>query len=321
MKKYLICLFAVLMVGLVVPESVFAACGAPPNSGEKMIECIKKTQGYNVTKNVCVSIPLADTGVDIEKIVSVDRNMGQALSIALKSTPSNGTVAGVGYRVQLSNDWIITVKAAGVVTAGYEVRCTPTMTPQQAQANAAQEKKESLACYDAVKIKQPKCAEIWALIDDGDKKGIPYPLTAGEKLQMKNVCEPEYQNCIGKGSAAFTNTGDAVDPTRSKPAGYDGVIPDCAFTYGGCRDINDLLLLGINAAQLLLSIIGTVAFLMFMYGGVVMITSFGNAEKFKQGQQILIAAVVGIIIALGAYLLVDTLLDALGVASDFRVIK
>ena len=44
-----------------------------------------------------------------------------------------------------------------------------------------------------------------------------------------------------------------------------------------------------------------------------MILSFGSAEKFKKGQQILIAAVVGMIIAFGAYALVKFLLSSLGV--------
>jgi uncharacterized membrane protein YgaE (UPF0421/DUF939 family) len=48
-----------------------------------------------------------------------------------------------------------------------------------------------------------------------------------------------------------------------------------------------------------------------------MILSFGSAEKFKKGQQILVAAVVGMIIAFGAYALVKFLLESIGVQESW----
>ena len=71
-------------------------------------------------------------------------------------------------------------------------------------------------------------------------------------------------------------------------------------------------------AEFIFRIIGTVAFVLFIAGGFVMITSFGNAEKFKKGRDILIAATVGLIIAFSAFFLVRELLDILGVANEFR---
>ena len=48
-----------------------------------------------------------------------------------------------------------------------------------------------------------------------------------------------------------------------------------------------------------------------------MILSFGSAEKVKKGRDILVAAVVGMIIAFGAVLLIKFVLDALGVGTSF----
>ena len=59
---------------------------------------------------------------------------------------------------------------------------------------------------------------------------------------------------------------------------------------------------------------------MFVYGGFTMILSFGSAEKFKKGRDILVAAVVGMLIAFGAYLIVNFVLDVFQVGKDFRVI-
>jgi len=100
------------------------------------------------------------------------------------------------------------------------------------------------------------------------------------------------------------------------PDGYKGALPDCAFS-GTCRDTNDLVLLLIKFGEGMFAIIGSFAFVFFVYGGFTMILSFGNAEKVKKGQQILVAAVLGIVIAFTAYLSVQFLLDALNVGVSF----
>ena len=107
----------------------------------------------------------------------------------------------------------------------------------------------------------------------------------------------------------------------SLSAGYtaeDGsLLPACAIS-GTCRDVDDLLILVLNYSARVFSLLGVVAFVMFVYGGVTMVTAFGNPEKFKQGQQILVAAIIGVTISLSAYLLVNFLLDSLGVEEVFR---
>ncbi len=128
-----------------------------------------------------------------------------------------------------------------------------------------------------------------------------------------------------------TSTGPALDD-RGVPAGYNdqnakgvpGILPDCAFLASGCdgsnADINLFVNLGINIAKFIFAIIGTVAFVMFVYGGFTMILSFGSPDKFKKGKDILVAAVVGMIIAFGAYLIVNFILSTLQVGRDFRIL-
>lgn len=105
-----------------------------------------------------------------------------------------------------------------------------------------------------------------------------------------------------------------------KPTNYKGPLPDCAFC-GECRGTDQLVLLFINIGKFILSLLGTIAFVMFIYGGVTMIMSFGSADKFKKGQNILVAAVVGILIALSAYLAVDFILEALKVSDSFKAVQ
>ncbi|HBU07333.1 MAG TPA: hypothetical protein DEB09_04600 [Candidatus Magasanikbacteria bacterium] len=111
-------------------------------------------------------------------------------------------------------------------------------------------------------------------------------------------------------SQATTNYG--------KPKGYVGPLPACAFT-GTCNDINQLLSFFIGVfGSMSLGVIGVFAFAVFIYGGITILTSFGNAEKVKKGQQALVAAVVGIIIALSAYMIVYNILDVMNVKDAFK---
>ena len=98
------------------------------------------------------------------------------------------------------------------------------------------------------------------------------------------------------------------------------LIVDCALadpsTGDYCYNVDDLLLQAILIAKFLFSIMGVVALLAFVAGGFTMILSFGSAERFKQGKNILVAAVVGIVITFGAYIMIDFILDALQVSSE-----
>lgn len=110
------------------------------------------------------------------------------------------------------------------------------------------------------------------------------------------------------------------DGTRVVDPDYSGPLPDCTFSFGGCRSVNSLLTFGINIAKWLFGIIGALAMLQFVRGGYTMIASFGNPEGFKKGKDILVAAVVGMLIAFGAYLIVDFVLDLLQVRDELRVV-
>ncbi len=96
------------------------------------------------------------------------------------------------------------------------------------------------------------------------------------------------------------------------PPGYEGPLPDCAF-YGSCRNFEDLVQLAIDIVDWFFSIIAGIAFAFFVYGGITMVLSFGNSEKVGKGRQILVAAAIGLAIAFSAYVIVDFVVDAIGI--------
>lgn len=95
-------------------------------------------------------------------------------------------------------------------------------------------------------------------------------------------------------------------------------IPKCvADADKTCDDLGVFVFAGLNLTTFLFGIIGALALLMFVYGGFVLILSQGSPEKVKEGTGIMVAAVIGLVIAFGGYLLVRFVSQALGVKSAY----
>ena len=67
----------------------------------------------------------------------------------------------------------------------------------------------------------------------------------------------------------------------------------------------------INFSRLILALTGSVALLMFMYGGVLFIIAAGSQEKITKGKEAMKTASIGVIIILGAFLIVNFTIFAL----------
>lgn len=147
-------------------------------------------------------------------------------------------------------------------------------------------------------------------------KADPAKVTLGVIKYQLSLPDGEVST-TGTPAVANSITSDYLKGRYPRPEGYDGPLPDCAFS-GTCRSTSDLVILLINAAKFLFSIIGVVAFAAFIYGGFMMIFSFGNSEKVSQGKDAMVAAVVGLIVAFGAYMIINFVLDALQVTDGFR---
>jgi len=58
----------------------------------------------------------------------------------------------------------------------------------------------------------------------------------------------------------------------------------------------------------ILGVVGSLALLMFVYGGLTWMTSSGNSEKVKKGRDILIWSAIGLVIIFASYGLVRVLI-------------
>lgn len=87
------------------------------------------------------------------------------------------------------------------------------------------------------------------------------------------------------------------------------LLGECASSTGCTLDDFGKLL--INAAQMILGITGSLTLLFFVYGGFVWLTSGGNTEQIQKGKKILSSALIGLIIVLASYLIVNFTLSAI----------
>lgn len=90
-------------------------------------------------------------------------------------------------------------------------------------------------------------------------------------------------------------------------AGIFSAIP--CFGTGDC-DLCDFLYLFILLANWGMGIMGSVALLAFVTGGVMWLISGGNQDLISRGKAILTGTLKGIIIVLCAYLIINTLISA-----------
>ena len=86
-----------------------------------------------------------------------------------------------------------------------------------------------------------------------------------------------------------------------------------------CRSISIFIILLLNFSNYLFGIVGALALLFFIYGGFTLILSRGSQDQVKKGKDILVAAIVGLIIVFGAYMLVQFLGTAVGLKGEYQL--
>ena len=106
---------------------------------------------------------------------------------------------------------------------------------------------------------------------------------------------------------AFAEQGAIGGPGVTEPV----QLPNPLGT--GAEKTNIPTLLG-NVVNAILGIVGSLALVMFIYGGIIWMTSSGNAEQVTKGKNIVIWATIGLVVIFSAYALVSFVLTkALGV--------
>jgi hypothetical protein len=88
-------------------------------------------------------------------------------------------------------------------------------------------------------------------------------------------------------------------------------LPEFTQLTNPLRTVSIPVVIG-RVVKAILLIIGSLAFIMFVYGGVTWMTAAGNEQSIERGRNTLIWATLGLIIVFSAYVGVKFLLEAIG---------
>lgn len=129
-----------------------------------------------------------------------------------------------------------------------------------------------------------------------------------------------YSECTKNAKGTYDCTCQSANKVENGELGKLITDPVCAFC-GDCT-LNNFLELGVNISKIILKYLGVFALLMFVIGGVIWITSGGSSEKVQLGKKIISGAVVGMVIVLGAVLIVRVAGDLVGVdVEEYLVVE
>lgn len=136
-------------------------------------------------------------------------------------------------------------------------------------------------------------------------------------------CEPCH--CSGgnniqccKPLSGANSSGSGILPVET---GNTGGTPCPTGENCGNYSLNDFIQLAVNVSNKILGLVGSLALLAFVYGGVVFLISGGSSEKVEKGKQILIGAVIGLVIVFASYMIIQFTMDALGYKGVWNIIK
>jgi hypothetical protein len=102
------------------------------------------------------------------------------------------------------------------------------------------------------------------------------------------------------------------------PTWAAGLLPACAEA-GGCG-LCDVVGVFINFAALIVEWLGLLSVLMFIIGGVFIIIAGGSPERAKRGRQILVGTIIGSILVVSGWLIINFTLAAL-LNADFNSVQ
>lgn len=101
---------------------------------------------------------------------------------------------------------------------------------------------------------------------------------------------------------AAETTGVEFDPSKNNTftnAEYKGLTSSKALTF--LSGAADPVTATVNLINVLLSFLGLISVIMFLYAGIIWFRSGDNEEELKKAKDIIIGTVIGLVLTLGAY--------------------
>ena len=118
------------------------------------------------------------------------------------------------------------------------------------------------------------------------------------------------QNCAAVLGGSATTPPPTAKPTPTVPKGsLDTSLPNPLIDSNG-KSITSVPQLINTIIVGILGLVGAVALLMFVYGGVLWMTSLGNDQRVTKGKETLTWATIGLVIIFASYAILTTIFNA-----------
>jgi hypothetical protein len=200
-------------------------------------------------------------------------------------------------------------------------------------------------CYTSLStVNLPANITVKDLNDPTKFDSLCYSLTSAQCIAGSNGIDKKLNQCI------FQTSDDECDAAKKrwktdldtevayrlsnrvstangvqKRSGLIGaLLPACVFAQDvkdECADVTIFIKLAIDIANVLFTIIGSLALAVFIYGGFILILSEGSQDKIKKGTGAMMAAFVGLAIVFLAYLLIRIFGEAIGIEEGFNLLR
>lgn len=99
------------------------------------------------------------------------------------------------------------------------------------------------------------------------------------------------------------------------------IDPETTAYNTGNYNLDDGVTIFVSVSQLILSIVGSLTLLMFIYGGFVFLLSTGNSSQVTKAKGILKAAVIGLVIVFASSMIIRLAMQAMGRNYDGSIIE
>ena len=78
-------------------------------------------------------------------------------------------------------------------------------------------------------------------------------------------------------------------------------------------EVNDFLSIGVRVSEIILGIVGSLALLAFVAGGLMFLISSGNKTLVERGKATITGAVIGLVIVFASYTIIQFAASTMGV--------
>lgn len=117
---------------------------------------------------------------------------------------------------------------------------------------------------------------------------------------------------VGTGYTNILQQGIIFANICTSPAPEDGIGDTCQCRAQGICSLAEITQVAVNIIILILGISGTVALLMFIYGGWNWVFAQGRSDYIQTGKDTMKHAIIGLAIIFGAYAIINFVIAVLG---------